>query len=97
MIEEPDSLVIAACNDELKRETFDDYLNQESYRLAKKRESQALPMCRYCMYNDKIKGKCLANKRQRAEQRLCWRARNILLLRRNGLYGNKTRSPRGID
>ena len=95
--ETEDLLFFKDCDRELHRETTDDMIRKHAYELSKERTTKALKMCNYCMYNDKIHRECLATMRMRNEQRLCWKANNIALLIKGGIYGCKTNSKGTTD
>lgn len=85
-----------ACNKELRRKSFDDYLNEESYRVAKEIENAGRgKICAHCICN--LKGKCAHSLKVRVEKRLCWKAKNRKLLKEQGLYGVQRKVKRGID
>lgn len=90
--------VLFACNIELKRKSFDDYLREEKYKACKETTNKGRnDICFNCIACDKINGKCLVQERQRIESGLCWKAKNIHILKRSGLYGQKRTVKSGVD
>lgn len=92
------SLFFAECNKVLREKSFDTLLNEEAYKIAHTlvKGGQG-KICNYCMYCDKLNKKCLASRTQRVKQKLCWKANNILLLKKAGMYGQKRNIKNGVN
>lgn len=87
---------LRACDRVLNQENFDDYLRKESYLVAVNTIAGKSKHCNYCMYCDNHRS-CLATRKKRITHKLCWKARNILLLKEAGLYGEKINTPTGVN
>lgn len=75
---------------ELNSESFDTQLRKEMYKAYKEILSQGKSkICWNCMYCDKIKGVCINNLKVEIKMKSCYKARNIYLLKKAGLYGEK--------
>lgn len=86
-----------ACIAELKKESFDRWLQREKYRIYKDTVQGTSKHCHNCMYCDKTKGKCLNKQPIEKKMSFCWKANNIKLLKKGGLYGTKRNIKTGID
>ena len=92
------ALFFAECNKVLREKTFDQEINEQAYKIAHSLTVGGRgEICNYCMYCDKLQQKCLANRTQRVKQKLCWRANNIYLLKKENMYGQKRNNKIGID
>lgn len=79
-----------ACKDMLNKESFDDFIKKEKYKAYKYIACEGKDsICRNCMYCDMINQKCVNNLRVELKMESCYKAKNIYLLKKAGLYGQK--------
>lgn len=85
-----------ACDAMLNEKSYDEEINEDSYRIAKSILSAGKgKICQYCMYQ--LKGECPFTITVRVKKRTCLRAYYIKLLKEQGLYGQPTNRKTGVD
>ena len=78
------------CQEMLNELSFDEKLNMSAYKAYKEIERKGhAKCCNNCMYKDISKGCCFASDKQRIFQKLCWKAKNVTLLKEKNMYGEK--------
>ena len=80
----------------LKEVSFNTELEIEFYTVAKETKPAKSKHCSCCMYCEQGKG-CLATPNQRIYKHLCWKAKNIYILKKEGLYGEKIKSSTSVN
>lgn len=87
-----------ACKKLLNEESFDNILRREMYNAYKEILSRGKSkVCINCIYCDVNKGECLNTMKVEKKMLYCWKAKNRLILKKVGLYGQKRNIKTGID
>lgn len=86
------------CKAMLNTPTFDEFLRKEKYKAYKAIENRGEnKICFNCMYCDRINQKCINNLVIEKKMESCYKARNMFLLKKAGLYGAKRNTKTGVD
>lgn len=88
--------VLEACDSILNSPTYNDTINEESYKVAKSIMSAGKgKICQYCICN--LKGECPWTMTVRVKKRYCLRAYYRKLRKEYGIDGQKTNIKTGVD
>lgn len=87
-----------ACNKVLHEESFDKILRREMYNAYKEILSRGKSkVCHNCIYCDRTKGECMNTMVVEKKMIYCWKAKNKLILKKAGLYGQERNIKTGVD